>query len=255
MRENLRTNFLGIEMPNPFMLASAPPARDREMIDRAFQAGWGGAVIKTLTQYTGAEGDEIRDVSPRIFPIRGMGGEFKNAVFGYMNIELTSQKTNEESCEDISFLKKRWPDRAVIASILYGHAPIKEKWQRAAADCELAGADAIELNFSCPHGCSEIGSGVSIGGNPAKIKEILGWVKEATKLPLITKLTVLSDIVYAAALSDEHGADAVCAINTVSSMPGIDLENFRPRLNVGGVGTAGGLSGHMIKPIALRSVL
>ena len=118
MRENLRTNFLGIEMPNPFMLASAPPARDREMIDRAFQAGWGGAVIKTLTQYTGAEGDEIRDVSPRIFPIRGMGGEFKNAVFGYMNIELTSQKTNEESCEDISFLKKRWPDRAVIASIL-----------------------------------------------------------------------------------------------------------------------------------------
>lgn len=255
MKENLRTNFLGTEMPNPFMLASAPPARDREMIDRAFKAGWGGAVIKTLTQYTGTEGSEVRDVSPRIFPVRGRGGAFKNVVFGYMNIELTSQKTNEESCEDISFLKKRWPDRAVVASILYGHAPVKEKWQRAAADCELAGADAIELNFSCPHGCSEIGSGVSIGGNPAKIKEILGWVKEATKLPLIAKLTALSDIVYAAALSEQYGAKAVCAINTVSSMPGIDLENFRPRLNAGGVGTAGGLSGRVIKPIALRSVL
>ena len=255
MRENLRTNFLGVEMPNPFMLASAPPARDRDMIDRAFQAGWGGAVIKTLTQYTGEEGSEIRDVSPRIFPIRGSGGVFKNVVFGYMNIELTSQKTNEESCEDISFLKKRWPDRAVIASILYGHAPIQQKWQRAAADCELAGADAIELNFSCPHGCSEIGSGVSIGGNPAKIREIIGWVKEATRLPLITKLTALSDIVYAAALSEECGADAICAINTISSMPGIDHETFRPRMNAGGVGTAGGLSGHMIKPIALRSVL
>ncbi len=250
MTEKIRTDFLGIEMPNPFMLASAPPSRNREMIDRAFRAGWGGAVIKTLTQYTGTEGCEVRNVSPRIHTVRGPGG-----IAGFTNIELTSQQTNEESCDDIQKLKKSWPDRAVIASILYGHSPIKECWQRAAADCEAAGADALELNFSCPHGCSELGSGISIGENPAQIKELIGWVKAASKLPVIVKLPSMSDIVLGASVSKREGADAICAINTISSMPYIDIESAHPVFNVGGVGVAGGMSGRIIRPIALRSVM
>ena len=254
MKADLTACFMSTPMPNPFILASAPPTRNMEMVSRAFHEGWGGAVIKTMSQYTGDGDQALKDVSPRIFPLR-VGSKFNGFNCGFMNIELGSQETHEQYCENIVKLKKEWPDRAVIASILYGSTPIKEKWCDAARDCERAGADALELNFSCPHGCSEIGSGASIGENPQKIMEILGWMKEATKLPLMVKLTAMSDIVYSSVICEENGANAICAINTVSAVPGIDISTFKPIFNVNGVGTSSGISGRVIRPIALRSVM
>ena len=245
MKADLTACFMSTPMPNPFILASAPPTRNMEMVSRAFHEGWGGAVIKTMSQYTGDGDQALKDVSPRIFPLR-VGSKFNGFNFGFMNIELGSQETHEQYCENIVKLKKEWPDRAVIASILYGSTPIKEKWCDAARDCERAGADALELNFSCPHGCSEIGSGASIGENPQKIMEILGWMKEATKLPLMVKLTAMSDIVYSSVICEENGANAICAINTVSAVPGIDISTFKPIFNVNGVGTSSGISGRVI---------
>lgn len=246
MSATLSITVAGIEYSNPFLLSSAPPTTSRAMIERAFELGWGGAVIKTLAQI---EPDMLRNVSPRIQGIHAGG-----RLMGFTNIELGTQKSVEHWLDDIAAIKKRFPDRVLVASILYGGLPIEAQWRTVAAQCQQAGADALELNFSCPHGSAESGGLAEIGTHPESMAKVLGWVRKATTLPIYVKLPPVSDIITGSRTCAENGADGISLINTISSIPGIDIETGRPLLAVEGESAFGGMSGRMVKPIALRCV-
>ncbi|QTX31368.1 NAD-dependent dihydropyrimidine dehydrogenase subunit PreA [Aminithiophilus ramosus] len=246
MDVTLQTTFLGVKLKNPFLLASAPPTRSREMIERAFEAGWGGAIIKTLTQ---VEEPARRNVRPRIRALRESG-----RVWGFTNMELASMRSTEEWLADLAAIKKGYPDRGLGASLLYGGRPDERQWRAVARSCEDTGVDWLELNLSCPHGGAEEGGEFSIGSRPEAIREVVGWVREATSLPLIVKLPAFSDIQAGTKASMEAGADAVALINTLNALSGIDLDSWRPLPSVAGQSAFCGLSGRAVKPVALRCV-
>jgi len=231
-----------MHFPNPFMLASAPPARNAEMIERALAAGWGGAVTKTI----GLE--PAQDLQPRLQPLR----HHKRNV-GMENIELISRLTVAEWQDEIAEVKSAYPDRPLWASIMA--APEKADWQRLVEAIQEAGPDAFELNVSCPHGMPDKGMGMSIGQSAELTGKVVAWVKAVAKVPVVVKLTPnVTDIAFVAKAAKENGADALCASNTVSGLIGVDLDKLTPLPNVGGVSTYGGFSGPAIKPIALRCV-
>lgn len=243
----LSTTFTGISLPNPFILASAPPTATADMIERAFVFGWGGAVIKTLAQ---EEAVQATNVSPRICAVR-----HKNKVVAFANNELGSMKTVDSWLDDIARIKKNWPDRALIASMLYAGTPKESQWRQVAAQCQQAGADALELNFSCPHGLAEEGGLASIADHEELMCRVLSCVRQSSTLPIWVKLPAFCHLQQAARLCQQGGAQAITAINTLNCLPGIDIHTSHPYLNVQGKGAFGGLSGPAIKPIALRSVV
>jgi len=231
-----------MHFPNPFMLASAPPARNAEMIERAFAAGWGGAVTKTI----GLE--PAQDLQPRLQPLR----QHKRNL-GMENIELISRLTVAEWQDEIAKVKLAYPDRPLWASIMA--ASVRADWQRLVEAIQEAGPDAFELNVSCPHGMPDKGMGMFIGQNAELTGKVVAWVKAVAKIPVVVKLTPnVTDITSVARAAKENGADALCASNTVSGLIGVDLDSLTPLPNVGGVSTYGGFSGPAIKPIALRCV-
>jgi dihydropyrimidine dehydrogenase (NAD+) subunit PreA len=231
-----------MRFPNPFMLASAPPTRNAEMIQRAFAAGWGGAVTKTIAL------EPARDLQPRLHPLR-----YGKRNVGMENIELISTLTVEEWLHGITEIKSAYPDRPLWASIMA--APVKADWQRLAEAVQEAGPDAFELNVSCPHGMPSKGMGAFIGQNAALTGQVVAWVKKVAKIPVVVKLTPnVTDIAFVAQTAKENGADALCATNTVSALIGVDLDTLAPLPSVGGVSAYGGYSGPAIKPIALRCV-
>jgi dihydropyrimidine dehydrogenase (NAD+) subunit PreA len=212
------------------------------MIERAFRAGWGGAVVKTMTW------EAVKNVANR-FAV----SKIKGNVFVFENIELLSERTPEQWFRDIACLKQRFPKKVVIGSIMSDTGD-KDGWLELAAGCQEAGADAVELNFSCPHGYPERGLGAAIGQNPAIASKIVTWLSSSSiHIPIIPKLTAcVGDI----SLVGEHlacnGADGLTAINTFPSFIGFDLRTLNPRPEVGGCSTTGGYSGPGLKPIALR---
>ena len=222
----LQTTFLGVTLNNPFLLSSAPPSRSREMIERAFAAGWGGAVIKTLTQ---VESPARRNVTPRIRAIRD-----GNHVIGFTNMELASMHPTEEWLADLAAIKSRYPDRGLGASMLYGGRPDEKQWRAVARACEEAGVDWLELNLSCPHGGAEDGGEFAIGTRSDAIRTVVGWVRESVKLPIIVKLPAFSDIEAGTRAARAAGADAVAVINTLNALSGIDLDTWRPVPSVAG---------------------
>jgi dihydropyrimidine dehydrogenase (NAD+) subunit PreA len=239
---DLQVDFVGMRFPNPFMLASAPPARTAEMIKRAFAAGWGGAVTKSI----GLE--PARDLQPRLQPLR-----YRRRNIGMENVELITQLTLEEWQREIADVKDAYPDRPLWASIM--DAPVEDNWQRLTGAVQDAGADALELNVSCPHGMPSKGMGAFIGQNAELTGEVVSWVKRVAKVPIVVKLTPnVTDIAFVAQAAKNNGADAMCAINTVAGLVGVDLDTLNPLPSVGGVSTYGGYSGPGIKPIALRCV-
>jgi dihydropyrimidine dehydrogenase (NAD+) subunit PreA len=239
---DLSVEFAGMHFPNPFMLASAPPTRTAEMIQRAFAAGWGGAVTKSIAL------EPARDLQPRLHPLR-----YRKRMVGMQNVELTTQLTMEAWQQEIADIKAAYPTRPLWASIM--DAPVKENWQRLAALMQESGADALELNVSCPHGMPNKGMGAFIGQNAELTGEVVSWVKAVSKVPVVVKLTPnVTDISFVAQAAKENGADALCAINTVLGMIGVDLDSLTPLPTVGGVSTYGGYSGPGIKPIGLRCV-
>lgn len=246
MTVTLETTFLGVTLKNPFLLASAPPTRNREMIERAFEAGWGGAIIKTLTQ---VEEPAWKNVRPRIRALRE-----GTRIVGFTNMELASMRSTEEWLTDLAAIKRRYPDRGLGASLLYGGAPDERQWRTVAASCEDAGVDWLELNLSCPHGGAEEGGEFSIGSRPEATRKVVGWVRESTSLPLIVKLPAFSDIQAGAKASMEAGANAIALINTLNAFSGIDLDTWRPIPSVAGESAFCGLSGRAVKPVALRCV-
>src|ERR1700753_233084 len=243
---DLRTEFVGIKSPNPFWLASAPPTDKAYNVVRAFKAGWGGVVWKTL----GEAGPPIVNVSgPRYGAIHGPD----RRVIGFNNIELITDRPLEINLREIKQVKRDWPDRALVVSLM---VPCEEEsWKRILPLVEETGADGVELNFGCPHGMSERGMGSAVGQVPEYCQQITEWVKEAARTPVIVKLTPnISDIRMPARAAKPAGADALSAINTITSITGIDLDTFEPRPMVDGKSSHGGYCGPAVKPIALNMV-
>lgn len=239
---DLSTNFAGIQCPNPFWLASGPPANCGDQVMRAFDAGWGGAVWKTL-------GEPIVNVSSRYSSLDWNG----QRMIGFNNIELITDRPLDLNLREITEVKKRYPRHAVIASLMVESK--RESWHDIVHRSEDAGADGLELNFGCPHGMSERGMGSAVGQVPEYARLITEWVKEVARTPVLVKLTPnITDIRTVARAAKLGGADGLSAINTINSITSIDLDTFIPRPNVGGLSSHGGYCGPAVKPIALNMV-
>ncbi|MDM5281241.1 NAD-dependent dihydropyrimidine dehydrogenase subunit PreA [Paenibacillus silvae] len=239
---DLSINLAGIQSPNPFWLASAPPTNTGYQVQRAFEAGWGGAVWKTL-------GEPIINTSSRFAAVH-FGGQ---RVAGFNNIELISDRPLEVNLREIAETKKRFPDRVVVASLMV--EPRREKWHEIVKKVEAVGVDGLELNFGCPHGMAERGMGAASGQQPDLVELQTMWVKEVAATPVIVKLTPnITDITATARAAVRGGADAISLINTINSLAGVDLDSWNTVPHVGGKGAHGGYCGPAVKPIALNMV-
>ncbi|ETX30154.1 NAD-dependent dihydropyrimidine dehydrogenase subunit PreA [Roseivivax isoporae] len=243
---NLETTFAGITSPNPFWLASAPPTDKEYNVRRAFEAGWGGVVWKTL----GAEGPPVVNVNgPRYGAIWGAD----RRLLGLNNIELITDRPLETNLEEMARVKADYPDRALIASIM---VPCEEEaWKAILPRVAETNADGIELNFGCPHGMSERGMGSAVGQVPEYIEMVTRWCKKYYDRPVIVKLTPnITDIRKPATAARNGGADAVSLINTINSITSVNLDTMAPEPTIDGKGSHGGYCGPAVKPIALSMV-
>jgi len=242
---DLTSGFLGVTTPNPFWLASAPATDKAYNVNRAFEAGWGGAVWKTL-----GEDPPIVNVSgPRYAAIHSN----ERRVIGFNNIELITDRPLQDNLDEIRQLKKDWPDRAIFVSVMF---PMNEEaWARYVPMIEDTGADGFELNFGCPHGMSERGMGAAVGQVPEYIKLTTEWCKKYAKTPVIVKLTPnVTNILPPAIAAWEGGADAVSLINTVNSIMRVNYDTLQIYPATDGMGSHGGYCGQAVKPIALHMV-
>ena len=238
---DLSINCGGIKSPNPFWLASAPPANSGLQIQRAFEAGWGGAVWKTL-------GVPIQNVSSRFgaTTIRGVQGA------GFNNIELITDRSLELNFREIRETKKLFPKHAVVVSLM---VETRDEWREIIKQTIDCGADGIELNFGCPHGMCERGMGSAVGQEPKVNEQITGWAREFSTIPVLVKLTPnVSDILPHGMAAKRGGAHGVSLINTIKSIIGVDIDRFVPEPRVGNLSTNGGYCGAAVKPIALHMV-
>jgi dihydropyrimidine dehydrogenase (NAD+) subunit PreA len=239
---DLSVNFAGIKSPNPFWLASAPPTNMGSMIERAFDAGWGGAVWKTL-------GEPIVNVSSRLAAIDNGASR----MIGLNNIELITDRSLEVNLKEMYECKKKYPHHAVIASLMVESK--REAWHDIVKRTQDTGCDGFELNFGCPHGMSERGMGAAMGQVPEYTCMVTEWVKEVSNLPVIVKLTPnVTHIVPPGRAAQKGGADAVSLINTINSVIGVDIDTMIPYPNVNGMAAHGGYCGTAVKPIALNMV-
>ena len=240
---DLSVNFCGKRFPNPFLLSSSPVSNTAEMIERAFEHGFGGVVYKSLS----SPHVEIVHPSPRM-----QGYDYGPArLAGLQNVEQTSDRPLKDNLEDIAYLKKRWPDRVVIASIM-GFAA--SEWKDLAVAAAGSGADMLELNFSCPHMAVE-GAGMKVGQSFHLVQKFTEIVRREVKLPLLAKLTSnVADISEPALYAKKGGADAITAINSVRALTEVGLDDFVPKPNIFGKGALSGYTGPGIKPIGLRCI-
>ena len=243
---NLEINFAGIKSPNPFWLASAPPTDKAYNVNRAYEAGWGGVVWKTL----GEAGPPVVNVNG---PRYGALLSPDRRLLGFNNIELITDRDLEVNLSEIRQVKRDWPERALVVSLM---VPCNESsWKAILARVEDTGADGLELNFGCPHGMSERGMGAAVGQVPEYIEMVTAWCKHYSKLPVIVKLTPnISDIRQPARAAMRGGADAVSLINTINSIMGVDPVTLTMSPATGGMGSHGGYCGPAVKPIALNMV-
>ena len=244
MSQKLECYQNGLRFENPFLVGSGPPSTNAKVIARSFEAGWGGSVIKTLS----LDHSQVRNIAPRY------GKHFQSGkCIGFTNNELITDRPIEVWLEEMRELKKQFPTKVLIASIMEG--PVKEKWHRLTELVCQAGADMIELNLSCPHGMPELKMGQAMGQCPEIISDVVGWCKEASTVPVWAKMTPnITDVVDPAKAAMDAGADGLTAINTILSMAGIDMKTFKPIPNVKGVSAFGGYSYTAVKPVALRMV-
>ncbi len=242
---DLRSTFVGIRSPNPFWLASAPPTDKEYNVRRAFEAGWGGVVWKTL----GLDPHIVNVNGPRYGAVWGAD----RRLLGMNNIELITDRPLEVNLREIKAVKRDWPDRAMVVSLM---VPCdEESWRAILPLVEDTGADGVELNFGCPHGMSERGMGSAVGQVPEYIEMVTRWCKTHSRLPVIVKLTPnVTDIRKPAEAAHKGGADAVSLINTINSITSVNLDHFAPEPMIDGKGAHGGYCGPAVKPIALNMV-
>ena len=240
----LETTVNGLKLPNPFVIGSGPPGTNGKVIGKAFDEGWGAVVCKTLSLDAG----KVTNVQPRYARLRARDSK---EIIGWENIELISDRSFEVWLDELKEVKEKYPDRVLIASIM--EELNKDAWQEITERCQDVGVDALELNFSCPHGLPERAMGSAMGENPEILEKVSGWVNAVAEVPVWAKLTPnvthIEDQTRAAFRAECEG---VSAINTIRSVLGVDLNTLRPEPTVAGYTTLGGYSSRAIMPIALR---
>jgi dihydroorotate dehydrogenase len=256
---DLSTTFTGIRFENPFLLASAPPTESDANIIRAFEAGWGGVVTKTIGLHpvVNVKGPKTKflrseDQGTRLSMTKRPG----TTVMASWNWELISDKPLDWWVPRIGRIKKAFPDRVLVASIMAGSGNDTElaHWQTLAKACQDEGADAFELNLSCPH-MDRQDMGSNIGKDQQLISVVTKIVKEVAKVPVWAKLTPsTTDIVMEARAAFLGGADAISSSNTFTSLPLIDPETLEFEMNVDGFVSTGGLGGPSILPLSLAKM-
>ena len=239
MIKDLSINFLGVKFPNPFCLSSSPVGNCYDMCKKAYETGWGGVVFKTIGFFIADE------VSPRFDSV----SKERTPFIGFKNMEQIAEHPLKENLEHIARLKKEFPDKVLIASIM---GSTDKEWTDLAKLVEEAGADIIEMNLSCPQMTSHA-MGSDVGSNPELCRQYAEAVKKGSKLPVLAKMTPnVTDMVGVALASLDGGADGIAAINTVKSITNIDLDKKIGLPIVNGKSSISGYSGKAIKPIALR---
>jgi len=240
---DLSVDFCGFKMQNPFMLSSSPVANSAEMVEHAFEAGWGGVAYKTIVS------DRIPIVHPS--PRMHAYNHGSERLAGLQNVEQTSDRGLKANLLDIAYLKKNWPDRLVMASIM-GFS--NQEWADLSKACADAGADMLEINLSCPHMTVE-GSGAKVGQVEALVEKFTETCRKSCSIPLVAKMTPnITDMTVPALRAKQGGADGIAAINTVAGLSGIGLDDYVPQMNVAGKGAISGYSGPAVKPIGLRFI-
>ncbi|WP_196606838.1 NAD-dependent dihydropyrimidine dehydrogenase subunit PreA [Pectinatus frisingensis] len=239
-KADLAIDFCGIRCENPFFLSSSCIVGNEEMSARALEAGWAGLVFKTIGFY------HPREVSPRFDIVNKEGTSF----IGFRNLEQISDHSLEENLTALKNLKKRFPEKVIVSSIMGESA---EEWQKLAALSEQAGVDIIECNFSCPQ-MAEEAMGADVGVNAALVKEYCQAVRAGTKLPILAKMTPnITDMTIPAIAAIDGGADGLAAINTIKSIINVDY-NGKIQPDIAGRSCVSGYSGKAVKPIALRFI-
>jgi dihydroorotate dehydrogenase subfamily 1 len=236
----------GMNFPNPFLLGSGPPGTNARVITKSYEAGWGGAVAKTIS----LESAKVVNVVPRYGKLRSrVSGE----VIGFENIELISDRPIEVWLDEFRQIKKEYPHHILIASIMEEYS--KERWQELTRLVQDTGVDGFELNFSCPHGMTERKMGSEMGEHPDLTEEVTRWVTEVSRIPVWAKMTPnITNIKEPSLAAVRGGAVGISAINTILSVIGVDLKTLRPMPTVEGYTVPGGYSSQAVKPIALRMV-
>ena len=237
----LETELCGIPLENPFLLSSSVVASTYDMCARAFEAGWAGACFKTICSF------DIHEASPRFAAITGDNG----SIIGFKNIDQLSDHSVAENMEIFRHLKRNYPTKFILASIMGQN---DAEWEELSRLCEENGADAIELNFSCPNMMDE-GLGSDIGQVPELVERFTAAARRGTKLPILAKLTPNEARMSPAAEAAKHGgADGIAAINTIKSIVGVNPHTYVSSPAVRGRSAVGGYSGNAVKPIALRFI-
>jgi dihydropyrimidine dehydrogenase (NAD+) subunit PreA len=259
MGANLSTTFTGLTLRNPFLLSSAPPTESDSNIMRAFDAGWGGVVTKTIglhpvVNVAGPKTKFLRAMPDS--PAMSMQKRPGTALHSSWNWELISDKPLDWWVPRIARIKKAYPDRILVASIMAGSGSDRElaNWQTLAKACQDEGADAFELNLSCPH-MDRKDMGSNIGKDQELISAVTQVVKEVARVPVWAKLTPsTTDIVDEARAAILGGADAISSSNTFPSIPLIDPDSLEFEMNVDGLVSSGGLGGPAILPLSLAKI-
>ncbi|KAK9901677.1 hypothetical protein WJX75_007983 [Coccomyxa subellipsoidea] len=241
------THFSGLKLPNPFIIGSGPPGTNYQVMKKAFDEGWGAVIAKTVS----LDSSKVINVTPRYARMKASD---KKEVIGWENIELISDRPLEVMLEEFKRLKKEYPDRILIASIMEEYN--KAAWEELIARCEDTGVDAFEINFSCPHGMPERRMGMAMGQDCELLEEVCGWINAKASVPVWAKMTPnITDITTPARTALTAGCEGVAAINTITSVMGINLDTLRPEPSVEGYSTPGGYSSKAVKPIALAKVM
>ncbi len=256
---DLSTRFTGIPFVNPFLLASAPPTESESNIERAFEAGWGGVVTKTIGLHPVVNVAGPKTKFLRTDPATNRTSMAKRpdaTLMASWNWELISDKPLDWWLPRIERLKRNWPDRVLVASIMAGSGDDKEfdNWQTLTRGVQEAGADAIELNFSCPH-MDRVDMGSNVGKDPVLCSTSTMAVRQAAKVPVWVKLTpATANIVEEAEATFRGGAHAITSSNTFPALPLIDPDTLEFEVNVDGLVSSGGMGGPAILPLSLAKM-
>jgi dihydroorotate dehydrogenase subfamily 1 len=241
---DLRTQVNGLSLPNPFVIASGPPGTNANVIGKAFDEGWGAVICKTVS----LDATKVINVQPRYGRLRTAES---HEIIGWENIELISDRDFSTWIDEFHRIKDAYPDRMLIASIMEEYR--QDAWVEIVERCQAAGVDALECNFSCPHGLPERRMGSAMGENPEILEQVCRWVMGVSKVPVWAKMTPnVTHIEDPTRAALRAGCDGISAINTIRSVIGVDLDTLRPEPSVEGYTTPGGFSCKAILPIALR---
>lgn len=238
---DISSEICGVKLENPFLLSSSVVGSNYDMCKRAFERGWAGVTFKTICLM------DIHEASPRFSALKG----WDNTFYGFKNIEQLSDHSLEENLNVFKKLKEEFPNKVIVASIMGRN---EKEWEYLANKVTEAGADVIELNFSCPN--MELkGTGSDVGQDPETVERYTKAARRGSSLPIIAKMTPnITDMRIPARAAKRGGANGISAINTLKSITNVDLDSFIPEPQVHGKSSLGGYSGQAVKPIALRFI-